>query len=514
MSLFNYPIYSGDTIFGKLKKTRGTCPAKTDICGNFPNNLFVIEGTIDIPRCSDPTFTFTNDKNDSPNGCCVVDTSFDSCDTEIEKKKAGGSIGTINSDGKYYDIGIDITDSSGTNMRRVCHSAPIRKRNLVISDFITIIIVSALILIITAIIGACYEFIFKYGECKDCIYYRSTCANRKRLSILDYMFPIELCNYPYQECNKNTSDTLVGGGLEKTGFISKYAEYTANGTKCITLHEVENKQTKPFPYNLIDYANRNIKSELVRMPYRAFAIFFLYTVLLSRTLISSILKRASIKYQQVVKHNPILSNIMFLFFTGILFNIIAKYTKIKELNGANGYILYFLIVLLSISFSVSCAATMIFLWWSPPTSFEKYYRQCDIPRSYYKMVDYKKLFYSFAEYKTKRPLYKKIIHIVFDIMLFVISFIMIMFSLCFGLFASTLAFLYMVITLLINMFYIPMSNTIEFLDIIKSHGYLLTILFCVTVLLASIDKMDSITSGILGGLMAVVILYTLIKNLR
>ena len=514
MSLFDYPIYSEDSIFGKLKKTEGTCPAKTDICSNFPDSLYVIENTISLPKCNASSFKFTNNKNEAPSGCCVVDTSNDTCDSHIQAMVASGKIGNINIEGKFYDMGIDLTDASGENQRSICHSAPIRKRNLVISDFITIIIVSALILIITAVVGGCYEFIFKYGECKDCIYYKSNCSNRKRLSVLEYMFPTELCNYPYQECNKNTSnsDTLIGGGLGKTGFISTFAEYSANGTKCITLHDVENKKTKPFPYNLIDYANNNIKSELPRMPYKAFAIFFLYTVLLSRTLIYSILKMASIKYQQVVKHNPILSNIMFLLFTGILFNIIASYTGIKELNGANGYILYILIMLLSFSFSVSCALTMIFLWWSPPVTFEKYYRQCDIPRSYYKLVNFRKLFFSFAEYKVKRPLYKKVIHVIFDILIVIPAFIMLMLSLSLGLFSSTIAFLYMVLTLLINMFYIPLSNTVEFLDIIKSHGNLLTILFCVTVLVASINKMDSITTGIIGSLIAVIILYTLVKN--
>ena len=70
------------------------------------------------------------------------------------------------------------------------------------------------------------------------------------------------------------------------------------------------------------------------------------------------------------------------------------------------------------------------------------------------------------------------------------------------------------LTLLINMFYIPLSNTVEFLDIIKSHGNLLTILFCVTVLIASINKMNAVTTGILGALMAFIILYTLIRKVK
>ena len=512
MTLFEYPIYSGDSIFGNLKKAQGTCPAKTDICGNFPNSFYVIDGTVTLPKCNAATFKFTENKDESPSGCCVVDTSNDTCDSMLEGK------GYTNIPGKFYDMGIDLTDASGENQRSICHSAPIRKRNLVISDFITIIIVSAIILILTAIVGGCYEFILKYGECKDCIYYKSTCANRKRLSIIDYMFPTVVCNYPYQECNKSTGDsgsgsgsnTLTGGGPQRSGFISTYAEYTANGTKCITLHEVESKQTKPFPYNLIDYANENIKLETVRIPFRAFAIFFLYTALLTRIVLSSILKKCSIKYQQVVKHNALLSNIMFLFLTGILFNIIAKYTGITALHGANGYILYFLIMLSSFTFSISCMAAMFVLWWYPSLVFEKYYIQCNIPRNYYKMVNIRKMFYSLTD--KKRSLGSRILFIIIDILLIIPLIIVAMLSLCFGVFGSAFAFIYMVLSLLFNMIYIPLSNTVEFLDIIKSHGNLLTILFCITVLIASINKMNSVTSGILGGLMAFIILYTLVRK--
>jgi hypothetical protein len=86
MTLLEYPIYSDDSIFGKLRKTKGTCPAKTDICGNFPDSLFVIERTISLPKCSDAAFKFTDNRDESPSGCCVVDTSNDTCDSALGKK--------------------------------------------------------------------------------------------------------------------------------------------------------------------------------------------------------------------------------------------------------------------------------------------------------------------------------------------------------------------------------------------------------------------------------------------
>jgi hypothetical protein len=518
MSLLDYPIYSNDTIFGKLRKESGKCPARTDICNNLPG-LSVIAGTIILPKCSgtEPNnpFEFTNSKETSSYGCCVVDASNETCGTHLPSNIIEG--------GEFYDMGIDITDANGTNKRSICHSAPIRKRTLVISEFITIIVISAIILVLTTVMGGCYEFIFKYGECKECIYYKSKCTNRERLSIIDYIFPIEICNYPYQACNRVVGNTTTkpqaggeGIGKNKVGFMSTYAEYVANGTKCITVHEdsSEGKQHKPFPYNLIDYSNDVFKWELSRMPFKAFALFFLYTVLLSRYFLSVLLKNLSIRYQKVVNHSPILSNIMFLCFTGILFNIIANYTGITALNGASTYLLHMLLMILSFAFSISAFATMMLLWWSPPVVFEKYYRKCNIPSNYYKLINSTKIFYSLYEYKTAKSLGRRILHLCGDILLLPIIFIVLMISLCVGFFGSTIAFLYMVVSLIFNLIYVPLSNTIEFMDIIKSHGNLLTILFCLTVLMASLNKLDNITTGILGGLLGILILYTAMVNIK
>jgi hypothetical protein len=72
----------------------------------------------------------------------------------------------------------------------------------------------------------------------------------------------------------------------------------------------------------------------------------------------------------------------------------------------------------------------------------------------------------------------------------------------------------MSVSLIFNLLYVPLSNTIEFMDIIKSHGNLLTILFCLTVLMASLNKLDNITTGILGGLLGILILYTVMVNIK
>jgi hypothetical protein len=67
--------------------------------------------------------------------------------------------------------------------------------------------------------------------------------------------------------------------------------------------------------------------------------------------------------------------------------------------------------------------------------------------------------------------------------------------------------LYMIFSLVYNIFAVPLSNIEAFLTIIKDHGELLTILFCISVLLSSLDSLDSTTSGIIGGLVGLIILY-------
>ena len=505
MSLFDYPIYKTDAIFG-TGLSKMWCPASTDICANITG---VLRG-FTIPDCSTnstrTSFIFTDNTEISSSGCCVVESSNNTCEDYIPL--------SYGIEGKFYDTGIDTADATGIDRRSICHSAPIRKRNLVLTDFITLVIASAIVLVITAIIGACYEFWFKYGDCLDCIYYKDICTNRSKLCVVDYVFPTDLCSYPYQECTKSAGG-MQSGGATKTTVVSSYAMYTANGTKCITLDDkIENKNVKPFPYSLIDFANTDIRGELTKMPFRAFALYFLYNVLLCRYIISYFMKYLSRRYQEFVKNDSIKSNFMYLLFTGVLFNIIAQYSGFTWFHGANGYIIYILITIITWSFAASNVITTLILLWIPEYILKTKLSKCNISNSYYKLINTKKLFYSLYEYKTIQPTYKKVLHAFFDIFLLFPTFIAILISICVGLLSGSLAMLYMVLSLLFNIFYIPMSNVVEFLDIIKSHGHLLTILFCISVLIASLSKLNKVTTGVLGSLLAILILYSIIKNIN
>jgi len=508
MTSLLFPIYKEDPIFGNLIQNK--CPAKTDICGNLGGVLKI--GSEAPLRCS--TNFFTQNLDHSTNGCCVIDSSNQTCDDLLPKEY---------DEGNFHDMGIKFLDADGTNERRICHSAPIKKKIIQIQDFFIIIVINAVVLVVTAIIGACYEFWFRYGESKNCIYYKTSCTDN--LSIIDYMFPTKLCQYPYQECKKSTN--MKGGKMNNGqkmkggGFGHGYKDNPENkndfGVKCVTIHndDGDNSTTKPFPYNLVDWANTNIKGELLRLPFKAFAFYFLHSARISRALINIPMKYLSIKYQKIVKDNVILSNIMFLLFTGILFNVIAKYTDTNELHGANGYIIYALIMLINIGTIFGLLAATIGYFWFPNQLLSKTLDSCNINPSYYGLIDLNELFWHIRDTEKEHiSNVKKVYHIFLNLLILLPIFIMMIISLCIGQLGSILAMIYMIFSLLFNIFYIPMSNTIEFLDIIKSHGNLLTILFCVSIVLASVDKLNPKTTGIIGGILGILILYKIITTMK
>lgn len=491
-----YPIYNDDPLLNGLNKNE--CPSSSDMCGN--TGVMVNKDSVKgIPLCT--TDLFTDNLDISPNGCCVVETDK-TCETYLDDNT-----------GNFHDMGIKFLDSEGKNGRNICHSAPIRKKTIQIQDFFIIIVINALVLVITAILGACYEFWFRYGESKNCIYYKMDCLEKK-LSIIEYMFPTNICQYPYQECKKS-ANTMKGGGFGH-GYKDNPEQPNAYGVKCVTIHnDGENSATKPFPYNLVDWANTNIRGELFRMPFKAFAFYFLHSTRISRMLISLVMTFFSKKYQQIVNNNAILSNIMFLLFTGILFNVIAKITEIDALNGANGYIIYALIILINIGTIIGLFATTLVYLWFPNSFLGKTLEACDNKSaSYYKLIDHIKLFWSYNKEEKDVSMGKKVLHIFLDVFLLFPLFIMMIISLCIGQLGSICSMIYMIFSLLFNIFYIPMSNSIEFLDIIKSHGNLLTILFCISIVLASAEKLNPTTTGIIGAILGILILYKILTNMK
>jgi hypothetical protein len=485
MSLI-YPIFNDDPIFGnKLKKT--SCPAKSDICGNLPG-ISVLDNFV-IPKCNDVNFRFSLNQDESPSGCCVVESSNNTCDTYIQDSP--------DFTGEDYDMGIQFLDANNLNPRKICHSAPIRKRVIKLQDFFVIILISAVVILLTAIFGSCYEFWLKYGyginHDNGCeLIYTSNCpknGENERLSAIAYAFPSLINDYPYKSC----------GGKEL------HFPYSS-----ISYFNVTNEETDHFGYKFL---------KLCGLPMKAFGLNFLYTLLFSRKFLNYILLTLSRGYRNI--KSQFLKNIIFLFLTGIAFSVIAKYTGIQQFNSGTSFILYILIMVIIFASIFSTFVTNFILYWFP--EYYNKYEKSDTgvnPILNKNFALFNDVFYKL----NNEPLEKNagivkdiknmnVTNIIKNVCLVLLAIIPFFICLVTGYLGSMIGTLYMIFSLVYNIFAIPLSNIQCFLSIIKDHGELLTILFCISVLLSSIDSFDSTTSGIIGGLVGLIILYKIYTNM-
>ena len=69
-------------------------------------------------------------------------------------------------------------------------------------------------------------------------------------------------------------------------------------------------------------------------------------------------------------------------------------------------------------------------------------------------------------------------------------------------------------SVIFKIFYIPFTNIIELVDILKSHGNLLTILFCSNIITASANSLNPSTTGIMSAVLGIIVIYKLITSLK
>jgi hypothetical protein len=468
-----YPIFNDDPIFGnKLKKT--SCPAKSDICGNL-RGTSVLDNFV-IPKCNDVSFKFSLNQDESPSGCCVVESSNNTCDTYIPD-----SPGVTSED---YDMGIQFLDANNLNPRKICHSAPIRKRVIKLQDFLVIILISAVIILLTAIFGSCYEFWLKYGHgdatndgCK--FNYVNICKHA--ISPINYAFPAVINDYPYKSCE------------------GKELEFPYSS---ISFFNVTEENTDHFGYKFL---------KICGSPMKAFSLNFLYTLVFSRKFLNYILLTLSRSYKNI--KNPFIKNIIFLFLTGIAFSVIAKYTGIQQLNSGTSFILYILMMVIVFASIFATFITTFILYWFPEhyNNYDKSQKTDSSPILTKNFGLFNNVLYEIKNESSDKS--SVIVNIIKNVCLVLLAIIPFFICLVTGYFGSIIGTLYMIFSLVYNIFAIPLSNIKCFLSIIKDHGELLTILFCISVLLSSIDSFDSTTSGIIGGLVGLIILYKIYTNM-
>lgn len=96
---------------------------------------------------------------------------------------------------------------------------------------------------------------------------------------------------------------------------------------------------------------------------------------------------------------------------------------------------------------------------------------------------------------------------------FIVFYLVVTFVTC-GLFGNMIAFFYLHLYTIIGFFYTPLSHYYELFEIIKSHGNILTLLFCAIVVQSGVKVLDPISSGVIGGLFAILVVYKLIVSLN
>lgn len=89
----------------------------------------------------------------------------------------------------------------------------------------------------------------------------------------------------------------------------------------------------------------------------------------------------------------------------------------------------------------------------------------------------------------------------------------VIYSIFIALLGNILALFYLHFYVIIGFFYVPFKNYPELLKIIKSHGNILTLLFCMIVVLAGVKVLHPTSVGVIGGILGLLVLYKLITLL-
>ena len=461
-------IYRDDPRFGTtLAKT--SCPRQRDICDNDNVNgvLSISNGTpYTIPSCSDRNkFKFTLDPDESPYGCCVVDTSQNDCndfDSKLQYTNADD-----------YSMGIDFIDVSLNNpamlgeRRKICHSAPIRARTIKLDKFFITIVLSTVAIIGAALMGGCYEFWFKYGtkDTQD----TDRCYNiGGSVSQIEFSFPTNIEAYPYKT---GTEFKLPYSWLQFEPASTNISDSDRYWLSCFTLG-------------------------------KAFKINFLLMLIFSRMFISKALTVVSTQYKKLT--DPIFKNAVFLVISGILFYIISETTGIQQWNIGIGFIFFLLLIVVAIA--------MIFVLIA---AFVSYLNNSNYNSGFSAMTGvilesrhelFHGIYYPVWGLPKNDP--NRGTNFIYNIPLIILSFITGICAIGTGFLGAILGLCYMVISLFCNIFFVPLfMGTKCLFKIITEHSELLIILFCLSIVISSHLHLNPTTTIVIALLVGIIVLY-------
>tara|TARA_Y100000389_G_C17465180_1_gene524852 strand:+ start:3124 stop:4656 length:1533 start_codon:yes stop_codon:yes gene_type:complete len=461
----------------------------------FKNNDKHINDSTDfndnIQICSDEFFQ-------SGSGCCVA-TIEEANNLNYNENKSTNIILT-----NLSDLNNDAFKLYHSQELQTYANSMFNDTNKIVK-FLKIIFMSILALLMTAIIGSCYEFWLYYGKSDQCIVGVDYCTKEK-LTLIDYIFKSNIRSYPYQKCNND-----AGIDIQQTGGKIKILP-ELNETQCININDSKPgplTNSKAFPYNIVDLANEIEGFEQLQIPVRAFSFGFLFTTLFTRYILNNFFKSMCDSYNNNIKESPIAKNMVFLLLTGIIFVIISYYTGVSFLSSGPGLFLFIIITIINIigTFGILISIIGVIL-------FGHYKKDLgnNIKEGYYKLIKIENIFNS---RKFEGSIANKILAFVMLIInCFTFIFICLPISFLTGIIGVILSILYLNIVIPIKLFLIPLTNIIPLLRIIKSHAELLTILFCISVIGASAESFDAVTTGIMSLVLVIIIGYKVLSAIN
>jgi hypothetical protein len=358
----------------------------------------------------------------------------------------------------------------------------------------------------------------------------------------------------------------------------EFKNVNGNNTKCITLEEnIDESNNRRFPYNLADYVHDSNSYNIIKIPIKFFSFTFLYCVLLTRAFLNWTLSNLSIKFQNNVKSSATKSNIIFLLLCGLLLpyspfailgfvlfiiSVIMSIASIASIilcikrdlltplfpflkidkcitnddQDLKDYYDVFNSIKNNYFYSINketvsgaiVPAIFFFIFFIITITINPENQSANALTGFLTVCGIAflvgGLFYLlskiFSKYKDNTiiaPLinFFKTMNEGFLNIILVFNLIFITTFAFFGsILGNMFANAYMTLSTLFNFLYIPITNPLEFFDIMKDHADLLTILFCIGVIGSASFAFDRNTTGVMSGILVILILYKISKGLK
>ena len=458
----------------------------------------------------------------------------------------------------------------------ICH----KEELLTITPFIRffkLLFVSILIILLCGIIGSCYEFWLEYGTDNPCIWYNTPCTVVKK-TILDYLLPNDLCEYPY-----NTNPISGGGGgsnsrnSEATSgiFTSFDGEKTCNVSFDDKLINYSSCNSKPLPYNIADMIEDiSVKDgnstvtiwdvneealvgtlrQVIRNWFRRISFSFLFSIYVTRRVIKYIIESSSKAWffattskKSDKKIHDFTRNLVFLVLSGIFFLLF----KTDNIYGQSildlGPMFFLTLIIIISSLTNICGMFSGLVFYTrhkkshenknaviPRKLFKTYIEKinnCKSKSDYYiesfpvwnQLGKLRKIFKQQDIYKKKFeiddiPYWCKACFFVlfWCFCLLVLSALDLFFCIATWPAMTLIASIYFTINFTFKFFQVPLSNYTMLLKILKRHSELLSIVLCMGVIAYSSSNqiLPKETLSIMSIILACIILKKIFKYVK